>query len=48
MKTDRVEELATRLEKTKAESAKLKREGADLMAEIQALDTAVRGQRVWR
>merc|ERR1719506_1950337 len=42
VKTDRVEELATRLEKTKAESAKLKREGADLMAEIQALDTAVK------
>merc|ERR1719161_73169 len=42
VKTDRVEELATRLEKTKAESAKLKREGAELMAEIQALDTAVK------
>jgi peptidoglycan hydrolase CwlO-like protein len=42
VKTDRVEELKTRLEKTKAESAKLKREGADLMAEIQALDTAVK------
>jgi len=42
VKTDRVEELATRLEKTKAESAKLKREGAELMGEIQALDTAVK------
>merc|ERR1719482_1034722 len=42
VKTDRVEELATRLAKTKAESAKLKREGAQLMAEIQALDTAVK------
>jgi hypothetical protein len=42
VKTDRVDELKTRLEKTKAESAKLKREGADLMAEIQALDTAVK------
>merc|ERR1719161_2708480 len=42
VKTDRVEELATRLEKTKAQAAQLKREGQELLQEIQALDVAVK------